>query len=78
MWEVHYSREAATYLEDNGQLIADLFFAMESLADTEGRPINNYVEDVQGLIYWLIEGHTAVYRRAESEQVARIISIKPD
>ena len=50
MWEVHYSQEAATYLEDNRSLIAGLFFAMESLADSDGIPAAGEYQEVQGLI----------------------------
>jgi hypothetical protein len=46
MWEVHYSHEAGVYLEDNGQLIAALFFAMESLATVEGIPTDNFSQDI--------------------------------
>lgn len=83
MWEVHYSHEAATYLEDNGQLIAALFFAMESLADSAGipndrAPQNSASQDSAGLVYWTVLDHIVVYRRIESEKVVRIIYIKPD
>ncbi len=78
MWEVHCSHEAGVYLEDNGQLIAALFFAMESLATVDGIPTNNFSQDIEGLFYWLAEAHTVVYRRLESEKVIRILYIKPE
>jgi hypothetical protein len=78
MWEVHYSHEAGVYLEDNGQLIAALFFAMESLATVDGIPTNNFSQDIEGFFYWLVEAHTVVYRRLESKKVVRILYIKPD
>lgn len=78
MWEVHYSHEAGVYLEDNGQLIAMLFFAMEALAQTEGIPPNNFFQDRDGLFYWLVADHTVVYRRLAAEKVIRIIYMKPE
>lgn len=77
MWEVHYSREAATYLEDNGQLIAELFFAMESLADSAGIPKNGDFHELDDRIYWSILAHWVVYRRIDTSQIIRIILIKP-
>ena len=77
MWEVHYSLEAATYLEDNGQLIASLFFAMEALAESDGIPQVGDFEQVQNLFHWTVQNHLVVYRRLESEKIARITFIKP-
>ena len=78
MWEVHYSLEAATYLEDNGQLIADLFFAMESLAESEGWPLSDFDESIEGFISWWVNEHMVVYERIELKKIARVIWIKPD
>ena len=78
MWEVHYSQEAATYLEDNTALIADLFFAMESLAGAHGRPPLGDFQEVQGLIYWSIQDHLVVFRRMESSRIVRILFMKPE
>ena len=78
MWEVHYSLEAATYLEDNASLISSLFFKMESLADSEGIPTTRSFDEMQGLYYWLVEGHLVVYRRLDTQKIARIIFIKPE
>jgi hypothetical protein len=78
MWEVHYSQEAANYLEDNTALITDLFFAVESLADSDGMPTDGNFQEVRGLIYWTILAHLVVYRRIESARIARIIFMKPE
>jgi len=77
MWEVHYSREAATYLEDNGELITHLFFAMEALAESDGIPIVGNFETMQNVIYWAVQSHWVVYGRLESAKIVRIIFIKP-
>ena len=77
MWEVHYSLEAATYLEDNGELISQLFFTMESLAATEGYPTSGEYQELQGRIDWSVEQHLVVYRRMARTKVTRIIFIKP-
>ncbi len=78
MWEVHYSLEASTYLEDNGSLISTLFFKMESLADSTGMPTTLSFDEIQGLYYWLVEDHLVVYRRLETQQIVRILFIKPE
>lgn len=78
MWEVHYSREAATYLEDNATLIAGLFFTIESLAGADGMPPTGEYRELQGLIYWSVEGHLVVLRRIEQNSVVRVLILKPD
>ena len=77
MWEVHYSQEAATYLEDNGELITDLFFAMEALADSDGLPIEGDSQEFQGRVYWFVLNHLVVYRRITVDRIVRISYIKP-
>ena len=78
MWEVWYGREAANYLGDNGQLVADLFFAMESLAESQGWPQQGdyYLQD--NLVIWQNLNHLIIYQRFENQQVVQIASIKPD
>ena len=78
MWEVHYSREAATYLEDNATLIADLFLAVESLADADGMPLTGEYREVQGFIHWSVQEHIVVLRRIEQSRVVRVLVLKPD
>ncbi len=78
MWEVHYSREAATYLEDNGALISTLFFAVDSLSASDGLPAIGEFQEMQGVIFWWVEGHLVIYRRLASFRIARILSIKPN
>lgn len=38
MWEVHYSQESATYLEDNGQLIVEFFLLWNHWSNQMGSP----------------------------------------
>ena len=78
MWEVHYSLEAANYLADNSALISGLYWAMESLADTDGMPSSGEYRQLQGLVYWTVHWHEVVYRRTEAEWIVGIILIKPD
>lgn len=78
MWEVHYSLESATHLEDNGALITDLFFAVEALANSDGIPTAGTFQEVQGLIYWMVQDHLVVYRRMRSSQIIRVLFMKPE
>ncbi len=65
MLEVAYGREAANYLEDNGSLVAELFFAMEELADTAGWPAVGEFHEIDGLVHWIVLRHLVIYRRFE-------------
>jgi hypothetical protein len=77
MWEVEYEREAANYLADNGQLVANLFFAMEALARTEGIPPTGMLQTQSGLLSAVIERHQIVFRRDELNRIVSIIAIQP-
>lgn len=78
MWEVHYSQEAATYLEDNATLITGLFFTIESWADSEGKPSVGDFQEVEGIIFWNIQDHLVVLRRMESLHIVRVLFMKPE
>ncbi|HRA67833.1 MAG: hypothetical protein WAU00_01235 [Caldilinea sp.] len=78
MWEVHYSQEAATYLEDNAALITSLFFAIESLAGSAGKPSVGGFQEVEGIIFWNIQDHLVVLRRMESLHIVRVLFMKPE
>ena len=78
MWEVWYGLEAANYLNDNGALVAALFFAMEELAEGSGWPQNGDYQQTDELVFWQILSHLVIYQRLESEQVIQIAAIKPN
>jgi hypothetical protein len=78
MWEVWYGLEAANYLDDSGELVADLFFAIEALAGSAGWPQNGGYQQTDELILWHILNHLVIYQRLENERVVRIASVKPD
>jgi hypothetical protein len=77
MWEIHYSREAAQYLEDNTSLITELYFAIEALAASSGMPPAGSFDEMQGLILWNTLGHLVILRRTQVAQVVRVLAIKP-
>lgn len=77
MWEVWYGLEAANYLNDNGSLVAELFFAMESLAESEGWPQQGIFYHQDELIVWQILKHLVIYQRLIDEKIVQIASIKP-
>ena len=78
MWEVWYGLEAANYLDDSGELVADRFFAIEALAESAGWPQNGGYQQADELVFWRILNHLVIYQRLENERVVRIASIKPD
>ena len=78
MWEVHYSREAAAYLEDNAALITSLFFAIESLAAADGKPATGEYQEVQGLTHWRVQEHMVVLRHIEQSRIVRVLVLKPN
>jgi hypothetical protein len=77
MWEVHYSQEAGSYLEDNTRFVAHLFIAIEALARSDGWPSIGDYQEIQGNVYWVTQNHLVVYRRMQSEQVLFVTYIKP-
>lgn len=77
MWEVWYGLEAANFLDDNGALVADLFFAMEALAESAGWPQSGDYQQTDELIFWRILRHLVIYQRLENEQVVQVAAIKP-
>lgn len=79
-WWVEYARPAANYLEDNGSLVAKLFFAIEALAESEGTPKGpgagaTLIEP--GIYLFETEDHQVVYERDESRQIVYVLIIKP-
>lgn len=78
MWEVWYGLEAASYLADNGELVAALFFAMEALAETSGWPLSGAYEQAEELVSWQILDHLVVYQRLENQQMVQIAAIIPN
>lgn len=76
-WWVEYSKEAANYLEDNGALVAALFFAMEALAEHEGVPAEGAIMVEAGEYIFEAENHIVVFERNESTQIVRITVIRP-
>ena len=77
MWEVWYGLEAANYLNDNGPLVADLFFAIEALAESAGWPQTGDSQQAEALVFWRIRGHFVIYQRLEDAQIVQIATIKP-
>ncbi|MFN3330974.1 MAG: hypothetical protein ACK47M_00495 [Caldilinea sp.] len=78
MWEVWYGLEAANYLNDNGALVASLFFAIESLAEHEGWPEAGSHQLLDELVVWRTHSHLVIYQRLDDRQVVQVVLIKPD
>lgn len=73
---VEYARPAANYLEDNGSLVAKLFFAIEALAESEGLA-NDATLIEPGLYRFEPENHQVVYERDQRRQIVYVLIIKP-
>ncbi len=76
-WWVEYARGAANYLEDNGELVAALFFAIEALAESEGIPNDGATLIGSNQYLFEPEDHQVVYERDESRQIVNVVIIKP-
>jgi plasmid stabilization system protein ParE len=76
-WWIEYSQEAANYLDDNGSLVADLFFAIEALAESEGVPRDGATQIAPGEYLFEPHDHTVVYERDEKRQIVRVTIIRP-
>ena len=73
-WWTEYSQESANYLEDNTQLVAHLYFALEALDD---KAVPGELEVRPGLHIAIIEGHVVAFARDITRKIIRIMSIKP-
>mgnify|MGYP003379673023 CR=1 FL=1 len=78
MWEVWYAHEAANYLNDSGELVAELFFAVEALAETSGWPQVGVHQQTDELVIWQVLNHLVIYQRLENVQIVQIAAIKPN
>lgn len=62
MLRVEYSREASNYFLDNGRLTFELMVAIESLAFTNGIPVEGrHVEPIAGVHVWTHMDHLIAY-----------------
>ena len=76
-WWVEYSMEAATYLEDNGDLVSPLFFAMEALPDHRLFQEQQIPMERPGIFVIELVGHRVYFRRNDAEGLLTIEAIKP-
>ena len=76
-WEVWYDLEAANYLSDNGELVTELFFAMEALADTKGVPPATEYEFETSRYLTILNNHIITYTRNTTAKVITISTIQP-
>lgn len=77
-WKIESTPEVDAYLVDNAGLLDELVESIESLMMTEGLPDIGAMEVQPSLFYWLTADHIVVYRRVESTQTVRLLSIKPE
>ncbi len=78
MWEVWYALKAANHLDDNGALVADLFFAIEALAQNTDWPQAGDYHQTDKLVLWQILNHLVIYQRLQNVQVVQVAAIKPN
>lgn len=78
MWHLEFAPEARSFFIDNRKLVDDLLESIQSLKETEGLPDIGAIEVEPEYYFWLTNDHIVSYRRIESRQVCRIISIRPD
>lgn len=76
-WWVEYDLEASNYLSDNGELVADLFFAMEGLSESEIFRQGRIPLFLPGIYRVLLVGHRVYFRRDNLAQVITIVRIQP-
>lgn len=76
-WWVEYSAEAATYLEDNGELVAGLFFAMEALPSHPLFQQQVIPMERPGIFVIELVGHRIYFQRHDAERVVTIEAIRP-
>lgn len=81
MWEIKFTREAASYAIDSHPYNEQVLIAIETLAFTttglssEGSYIEN--DDSEDILIWEIAGHLVYYQIFPQENRLRIEVIKP-
>ena len=76
-WWVEYTQEVGNYLLDNGALVTDLFYALESLTDTDRIPLLNYRYVGADEILWEAADHFIFYRRIEEDKRIIVAAVRP-
>lgn len=76
-WWVEYSVEAATYLEDNGELVAALFFAMEALPSHPLFQQQVIPMERPGIFVIELVEHRVYFQRNDAERIVTIEVIQP-
>lgn len=74
-WEVHYSREAANYLADNGEFVSALFFTMECLADSPVMPPLAAFPLADGRFSISLEGHQVLFSIQYAKRIIFISAV---
>ncbi len=76
-WWVEYVWEAANYLNDNGELVAPLFFAMEALADDAALRMAGVATGAPEIYVLILEQHEVFYTLDTDAQIVTVMAIKP-
>ena len=78
MWELEYSREAANYLLDSGELANSLVEAIEAVTHTEdGIPAEGCTYLAFNHYLWEVAGHLVLYTRLSLDHKLYVTVIKP-
>ncbi len=78
MWEIKYTKEVRNYLYDSYPYTAEVWQAAKALrAMDRALPMEEHVEIEPGVYLWRVAGHFVIYRKIESEQIVRILVMKP-
>ena len=78
LWLIKYSQEAGNYFDDNGMLVADLYQSIKVLARNDGYPAGPYTELARIEILFEANGHTVIYEQWQTQQMVRVVMVKPD
>lgn len=76
-WWVEYDLEVANYLNDNGELVADLFFAMEALPESDAFQQRQIPLYLPGIYRVSMAGHRVYFRRDDVARIVSIVTIHP-
>lgn len=77
-WRIRYSQEADNYFLDNGLLVEDLLYAIITVAENNGYPAGDYEQLERIEIRFDSHNHTVIYERWQTQQMIRVVMIKPE
>lgn len=76
-WSTSYAQEVKNYFVDNGELVTDVFMAIEALKFSDGIPDSGATQIVQGELLFEVGNHIVIYERIAAQRLIVVLIVKP-